>query len=74
MSGISLQMVHEAFEMFQKDRSVRDEEEKQDSMNSFYNCPANLKHGTTSYIARAVLNLLLEGEIHRAQDVSCSLT
>ncbi|ELT96852.1 hypothetical protein CAPTEDRAFT_4204 [Capitella teleta] len=67
-------IVNEAFEMFQKDRSQREEEEKQDSMNSFYNSPANLKHGTTSYIARAALNLLLEGEINRTQDLSCVLS
>jgi phosphorylase kinase alpha/beta subunit len=67
-------MVHEAFEMFQKDRSLREVEEKQDSMNSFYNAPANLKHGTTSYIARSALGLLLEGEINRTQDLSCVLS
>ena len=68
------QLVHGAFEMFQKERSLREEEEKQDSMNSFYNAPANLKHGTTSYIARAVLDLLLEGDIKQTQHLACSVS
>jgi len=67
-------LVHEGFEMFQKDKSVHDEQEKQDSMKLFYNTPANVKHGTTSYIARAVMNLLLEGDITQTEHVSCSIS
>jgi len=56
-------IVNEAFEAFQRDRSRLAEEEKQDNMNAFYNTPANVRHGTTSYIAKAVLTYLLDGDV-----------
>ena len=68
-----LQLVCESFDMFQKDRS-KSGEEKQDNMNAFYNSPPNTKNGTTTYIARAVVNSLLQGEVRSQNDESCSVS
>ena len=57
------QLVKEAFDLFQKDRARLQGDEKSDDMQSFYNTPPNVKHGTTSYIAKAVVNTLLDGEM-----------
>lgn len=69
-----LQLVHEAFTLFQRERSASEEMEKGDDMNAFYSTPANVRHGTTTYIAKAVLEQLLEGEISGLADNRCSVS
>ena len=69
-----LQIVHEAFELFQKDRSQYYSEEKSDDMNIFYNTPPNVRGGTTCYIAKAVMNQLLDGEVHMHDDMQCTVS
>ncbi|XP_074644676.1 phosphorylase b kinase regulatory subunit beta-like isoform X2 [Tubulanus polymorphus] len=56
-------MIREAFDQFQRDRSTQTGNEKEDNMNTFFNTRPNAQGGTTSYIAKAVVNALLEGEV-----------
>ena len=69
----TFQLVHEAFQLFQKDQKELGHE-KMDDMNAFYNTQPNVKHGTTSYLARAVIANLLDGDIHRVQTEMCSIS
>ncbi|WAR11576.1 KPBB-like protein [Mya arenaria] len=55
--------ISDAFEEFQKDRSRLEGDEKQDDMRQFFNTLPNIKHGTTSYIIKAVVKNLLDGDI-----------
>ncbi len=66
--------MHQAFEQFQKDQSRLEEKEKQDSMMEFYNTKANIQRGTTSYIAKAVLDNLLEGDVTIVDDMACCIS
>uniref|UniRef100_A0A672S6C9 Phosphorylase b kinase regulatory subunit n=1 Tax=Sinocyclocheilus grahami TaxID=75366 RepID=A0A672S6C9_SINGR len=55
-------LVKDTFADFQKDRSRLDGSEKQDNMEAFYNTPALGKRGTSSYLTKAVMIQLLQGE------------
>ena len=57
-------MVREAFDLFQKDQARLEGAEKSDDMTAFYNTPPNIQPGTSSYIAKAVVNTLLDGEVN----------
>uniref|UniRef100_A0A2K5EPE4 Phosphorylase b kinase regulatory subunit n=1 Tax=Aotus nancymaae TaxID=37293 RepID=A0A2K5EPE4_AOTNA len=67
-------LVKEAFNEFQKDQSRLKEIEKQDDMTSFYNTPPLGKKGTCSYLTKAVMNLLLEGEVKPNNDDPCLIS
>lgn len=64
-------LVHEAFEAFQKDLSHLELQEKQDNMLSFYNTPPFAQRGTSSYLAKAVVNSLLQGTIKLTHEDLC---
>jgi hypothetical protein len=68
------QLVQEAFQLFQAERAKSDGTEKSDDMNAFYNTPPNVRLGTTSLIAKAVVNNLLEGEVTGIEGQSCAIS
>lgn len=53
--------MREAFEYFQRDRNQRQGDEKSDDMTAFFDTPPDIIHGTTSYLAKAAVNHLLQG-------------
>ncbi|XP_053722035.1 phosphorylase b kinase regulatory subunit beta isoform X3 [Synchiropus splendidus] len=68
-------LVSEAFSDFQRDRSSRhDGEDKQDDMQAFYNTPPVGKRGTSSYLTKAVMILLLQGDMKPCKDDPCSVS
>ncbi|XP_030060239.1 phosphorylase b kinase regulatory subunit beta isoform X1 [Microcaecilia unicolor] len=67
-------LVKEAFIDFQKDQSRLKGEEKQDDMNTFYKTPPLGKRGTCSYLTKAVMNFLLEGEVKPSNDDPCTVS
>jgi len=67
------QTIQDAFEEYQKDRSRLEGQEKQDDMRCFYNTLPNIKHGTTSYIIKAVVKNLLEGDIKVSMEDMCCI-
>ncbi|XP_028665477.1 phosphorylase b kinase regulatory subunit beta isoform X1 [Erpetoichthys calabaricus] len=67
-------LVKEAFNDFQKDRSRLDGIEKGDDMTSLYNTAPLGKRGTSSYLTKAVMNALLEGEIKPSNDDPCTVS
>lgn len=69
-----LQIILDAFEEFQRDLSKSEGHEKQDEMTKFYSTPPNVKHGTSRYLTKAVINNLLEGEMKFVSDDMCSVS
>ncbi|XP_033753778.1 phosphorylase b kinase regulatory subunit beta-like isoform X2 [Pecten maximus] len=67
-------IIHDAFEEYQRDKSKHEGQEKMDEMRNFFNTPANIRHGTTSYITKAVIRNLLEGEVKFVGDDFCCIT
>uniref|UniRef100_A0A8C5G7Z4 Phosphorylase b kinase regulatory subunit n=1 Tax=Gouania willdenowi TaxID=441366 RepID=A0A8C5G7Z4_GOUWI len=67
-------LVKEAFNDFKRDHSHMEGTEKQASMESFYNTPALGKRGTSSYLSKAVLIQLLQGEVKPCKDDPCSVS
>ncbi|KFW64545.1 Phosphorylase b kinase regulatory subunit beta, partial [Pygoscelis adeliae] len=67
-------VVQEAFHDFQKDHSSPKGAEKQDHMTAFYNTHPMGKKGTCSYLSKAVITLLLEGEMKPSNDDPCTLS
>ncbi|ETE72965.1 Phosphorylase b kinase regulatory subunit beta [Ophiophagus hannah] len=67
-------LVKESFNQFQKDQNQFKGIEKQDDMTSFYNTPPLGKRGTCSYLTKAVMNLLLEGEVKPTAEDPCSIS
>jgi phosphorylase kinase alpha/beta subunit len=70
---VEVKFIQDSFEKFQKDLSREEGHEKQDDMRIFFNTHPNIKHGTTSYITKAVLRTLLEGEIKFVNDEMCHI-
>ena len=66
-----LQVIMQAFQYFQQDWMKKTRQEKQEDMSAFYSLPANSPGGTTTYIARAIVDLLLAGDV--AREASCVL-
>ncbi|NXY83697.1 KPBB kinase, partial [Alcedo cyanopectus] len=66
-------VVQEAFDDFQKDHSSLQGTEKQD-MRAFYNTHPIGKKGTCSYLSKAVITLLLEGEMKPSNDDPCTIS
>ncbi|XP_071345289.1 phosphorylase b kinase regulatory subunit beta isoform X3 [Trachinotus anak] len=67
-------LVKEAFNDFQRDRSCFEGIEKQDDMEAFYNTPAVGKRGTSSYLSKAVMIQLLQGDVKPCKDDPCSVS
>uniref|UniRef100_A0A8C5TDU2 Phosphorylase b kinase regulatory subunit n=1 Tax=Malurus cyaneus samueli TaxID=2593467 RepID=A0A8C5TDU2_9PASS len=64
-------VVQEAFHDFQKDHSSPKGAENQNDMTAFYNTHPLGKKGTCSYLSKAVITLLLEGEMKASNDDPC---
>ncbi|NXX60721.1 KPBB kinase, partial [Scopus umbretta] len=67
-------VVQEAFHDFQKDHCSPKGAEKQDDMTAFYNTHPIGKKGTCSYLSKAVITLLLEGEMKSSNDDPCTIS
>ncbi|XP_061670818.1 phosphorylase b kinase regulatory subunit beta isoform X5 [Syngnathoides biaculeatus] len=67
-------LVKEAFADFQRDRSRLEGIEKQDDMQAFYNTPPVGRRGTSSYLTKAVMTLLLQGDVKPCKDDPCSVS
>ncbi|NXG17201.1 KPBB kinase, partial [Grallaria varia] len=67
-------VVQEAFHDFQKDHSSPKGVENQDDMTAFYNTHPLGKKGTCSYLSKAVITLLLEGEMKPSNDDPCTVS
>ncbi|KAM9817436.1 phosphorylase b kinase regulatory subunit beta isoform 2-T2 [Neosynchiropus ocellatus] len=67
-------LVNEAFCDFQRDRRRHDAGDKQDDMQAFYNTPPVGKRGTSSYLTKAVMILLLQGDMKPCKDDPCSVS
>ncbi|NWH32886.1 KPBB kinase, partial [Chloropsis hardwickii] len=67
-------VVQEAFHDFQKDHSSLKGAENQSDMTAFYNTHPLGKKGTCSYLSKAVITLLLEGEMKPSNDDPCTIS
>uniref|UniRef100_A0A3Q4BK87 Phosphorylase b kinase regulatory subunit n=1 Tax=Mola mola TaxID=94237 RepID=A0A3Q4BK87_MOLML len=67
-------LVKEAFNDFQRDCSQFEGIEKQDDMEAFYNIPPMGKRGTSSYLTKAVMIQLLQGDVKPCKDDPCSVS
>ncbi|XP_005913154.1 phosphorylase b kinase regulatory subunit beta isoform X3 [Haplochromis burtoni] len=67
-------LVKEAFSDFQRDRSRFEGMEKQDDMEEFYNTPPVGKRGTSSYLTKAVVIQLLQGDVKPCKDDPCTVS
>ncbi|XP_062327802.1 phosphorylase b kinase regulatory subunit beta [Osmerus eperlanus] len=67
-------LVKDAFSDFQKDSNRLDAKEKQADMEAFYNTPAVGKRGTSSYLTKAVMIQLLQGDVKPSKDDPCSVS
>ncbi|NWW74007.1 KPBB kinase, partial [Climacteris rufus] len=67
-------VVQEAFHDFQKDHSSPKGAENQNDMTAFYNTHPLGKKGTCSYLSKAVITLLLEGEMKSGSDDPCTIS
>ncbi|KAM9374208.1 phosphorylase b kinase regulatory subunit beta isoform 2-T2 [Phaethornis superciliosus] len=67
-------VVQEAFHDFQKGHSSPKEDGKQGDMTAFYNTHPMGKKGTCSYLSKAVITLLLEGEVKASNDDPCIIS
>ncbi|XP_078688666.1 phosphorylase b kinase regulatory subunit beta-like isoform X2 [Branchiostoma floridae x Branchiostoma belcheri] len=67
-------LVQESFQYFQQDQSQSHGQEKQDDMTAFFNTPAGVQHGTTTYLAKAAVNRLLQGNVNIDQDEPCTVS
>ncbi|XP_039469272.1 phosphorylase b kinase regulatory subunit beta isoform X1 [Oreochromis aureus] len=67
-------LVKDAFSDFQRDRSRFEGMEKQDDMEEFYNTPPVGKRGTSSYLTKAVMIQLLQGDVKPCKDDPCTVS
>ncbi|XP_054626078.1 phosphorylase b kinase regulatory subunit beta isoform X1 [Dunckerocampus dactyliophorus] len=67
-------LVKEAFADFQRDGSRLESEEKPDDMQAFYNTPPVGQRGTSSYLTKAVMIQLLQGDVKPCKDDPCSVS
>ncbi|XP_061863865.1 phosphorylase b kinase regulatory subunit beta isoform X4 [Colius striatus] len=67
-------VVHEAFHEFQKDHGNPKGAENPDDRTAFYNTHPVGKRGTCSYLSKAVITLLLEGEVKPSNDEPCTVS
>ncbi|KAF4090888.1 hypothetical protein AMELA_G00030670 [Ameiurus melas] len=67
-------LVREAFCDFQRDRGRADVAQSQKEMEVFYNTPPLGMRGTSSYLTKAVMIQLLQGEVKPCKDDPCSVS
>ncbi|XP_018613664.1 phosphorylase b kinase regulatory subunit beta isoform X3 [Scleropages formosus] len=67
-------LVKDAFNDFQRDRKELQRTEKEADMESFYNTPPLGKGGTSSYLTKAVMIQLLQGDVKPSKDDPCSVS
>ncbi|GFN77190.1 phosphorylase b kinase regulatory subunit beta, partial [Plakobranchus ocellatus] len=67
-------IIQEAYDDFQQDLNRMEGREKQDDMHRFYNTPANVRYGTTAYIAKAVIKNLLDGDLRVVSEDLCTIS
>ncbi|XP_066511818.1 phosphorylase b kinase regulatory subunit beta-like isoform X3 [Hoplias malabaricus] len=67
-------LVKEAFADFQKDRGRPERADNKEDMELFYNTPPLGKMGTSSYLTKAVMIQLLQGEVKPSKDDPCSVS
>ncbi|XP_060715828.1 phosphorylase b kinase regulatory subunit beta isoform X4 [Tachysurus vachellii] len=67
-------LVKEAFIDFQKDRGKAETTQSEKDMEVFYNTPPLGKRGTSSYLTKAVIIQLLQGEVKPCNDDPCSVS
>ncbi|XP_046897214.1 phosphorylase b kinase regulatory subunit beta isoform X1 [Hypomesus transpacificus] len=67
-------LVKDAFSDFQKDSNRLDAKEIQADMETFYKTPAVGKRGTSSYLTKAVMIQLLQGDVKPSKDDPCSVS
>ncbi|XP_068179102.1 phosphorylase b kinase regulatory subunit beta isoform X3 [Antennarius striatus] len=67
-------LVKEAFHDFQRDCSQIEGIENKDNMEEFYNTPPMGKRGTSSYLTKAVVIQLLQGDVKPCKDDPCSVS
>ncbi|KAB5525808.1 hypothetical protein PHYPO_G00144480 [Pangasianodon hypophthalmus] len=67
-------LVREAFGDFQRDHERADVAQSQMEMEAFYNTPPLGKKGTSSYLTKAVMIQLLQGEVKPCKDDPCSVS
>ncbi|XP_058237527.1 phosphorylase b kinase regulatory subunit beta isoform X2 [Hemibagrus wyckioides] len=67
-------LVKEAFSDFQRDRGKTDTAQSEKNMEAFYNTPPLGKRGTSSYLTKAVMIQLLQGEVKPCKDDPCSVS
>ncbi|KAL4613604.1 phosphorylase b kinase regulatory subunit beta isoform X1 [Arapaima gigas] len=67
-------LVNDAFNDFQKDHRQLQGMEKAVNMESFYNTPLLGKGGTSSYLTKAVMIQLLQGDVKPSKDDPCSVS
>uniref|UniRef100_A0A4W6G193 Phosphorylase b kinase regulatory subunit n=1 Tax=Lates calcarifer TaxID=8187 RepID=A0A4W6G193_LATCA len=67
-------LVKEAFSDFQRDHGRFGGSEKKDEMEAFYNTPPVGKRGTSSYLTKAVMIQLLQGDVKPCKDDPCSVS
>ncbi|XP_062275709.1 phosphorylase b kinase regulatory subunit beta isoform X3 [Scomber scombrus] len=67
-------LVKAAFNDFQRDRSHFEGIEKQDDMQAFYNTPPVGQRGTSSYLTKAVMIQLLQGNVKVCKDDPCTVS
>nr|XP_002732441.1 PREDICTED: phosphorylase b kinase regulatory subunit beta-like [Saccoglossus kowalevskii] len=65
------QLLNDAFDDFQKELH---DHEKQDDMTVFFDCPPFAKHGTASYMAKAVTHKLLDSAVQVDQSEACVIS
>ena len=74
---VHFQLVHDACHLFKEDEKIIPEDGggQEEVMKVFYNTKPNIRRGTTSYIAKAIVNNLLDGEVRtESTDVSCCIS
>ncbi|KAK3528314.1 hypothetical protein QTP86_031133, partial [Hemibagrus guttatus] len=67
-------LVKEAFSDFQRDQGKTDMAQSEKNMEAFYNTPPLGKRGTSSYLTKAVMIQLLQGEVKPCKDDPCSVS
>ncbi|XP_034041246.1 phosphorylase b kinase regulatory subunit beta isoform X3 [Thalassophryne amazonica] len=67
-------LVKDAFKDFQRDRSSTEGMEKKADMEAFYNTPPTGQRGTSSYLTKAVMIQLLQGDVKPCKDDPCSVS
>ena len=71
-SLLAVQIITEAYGEFKKDQQLESCSE-QEGLQRFFNTPPNVRHGTTAYISKSVINSLLDGDLRTLADNMCAV-